>query len=288
MSVVALDVGGTKTLAMIVSAEVEPSATLRLATASGGAGALIAFLVDAIDQVSTAAQIDPGQISAVGVGMPGFIEPGSGVVRGAVNLGLGDDPVPVAMLLERACSVPTTVVNDVDAAALGAAHLLGATDLAYINIGTGVAAGLVLDGRLRQGRTGAAGEIGHWVVQEDGPICSCGQHGCLEVLVARAARDRHRLDRDARELRRVAHHLADAVLILALVVEPEVFVFGGGVVDGNPGLVEAVRDALSEREASSAFVGHLGLIERLRVLSGGESVGAIGAGLVALGAAGVQ
>ena len=87
----------------------------------------------------------------------------------------------------RATGVPTLVENDVNAAAFGASMVMGCADLAYLSIGTGVAAGLIFDGRLRRGAHGVAGEIGHLPVDPGGPACECGQRGCLETVASGAA-----------------------------------------------------------------------------------------------------
>ncbi len=99
----------------------------------------------------------------------------------AVNLGL-IEPADLGGLVGLRLGVPVRVENDLNAAALGAAALLGLPrgDLAFLAVGTGLAAGLLLDERLRRGAGGAAGEIGHVTYRPDGPRCRCGQRGCLE------------------------------------------------------------------------------------------------------------
>ena len=86
--------------------------------------------------------------------------------------------------LEARLGVPVAVENDVNVATLGAVALSGIRDLVYLSIGTGLAAGLVLDGTLRRGATGAAGEIGHVPIDPLGAVCQCGQRGCLETVAS--------------------------------------------------------------------------------------------------------
>ena len=119
--------------------------------------------------------------------MPGLVDVERGAVKHAVNLGVDGDWLPLGDLLADGSGVPVVVENDVNAATLGAAALSGADDLVYLSIGTGLAAGLVLDGRLRRGEHGAAGEIGHVPVDPTGVLCQCGQRGCLETIASGSA-----------------------------------------------------------------------------------------------------
>ncbi len=122
---------------------------------------------------------------AIGVGVPGRVDPAEGTVTLAVNLGWRDFPLKAA--LETRLGRPCIVENDARAAAIGL-HERGVLgdfdDLAYLAVGTGIAAGVVLDGTLHRGARGLAGEIGHAIADRDGPVCACGQHGCLEAFVS--------------------------------------------------------------------------------------------------------
>ena len=123
--------------------------------------------------------------------VPGDIDARTGIVRLAVNLDARD--LPLGASLSREFGVPCFVDHDARAAAAWLAARPGATgDLAYLSIGTGIAAGVVLDGQTLVGDNGLAGEIGHCVADPDGPMCPCGLRGCLEMIasgpaVARAA-----------------------------------------------------------------------------------------------------
>ena len=225
--------------------------------------------------------------------------PSTGTVRHAVNIGVGPEPVAIAERLRRATGVPTSVENDVNAAAFGASMVMGSADLAYLSIGTGLAAGLISDGRLRRGAHGVAGEIGHLPVDPRGPACECGQRGCLETVASGAAiarRWRSDSGRPAADLfaaaaagapaavalrDEVARHLATAVVILTLTVDPAVVVLGGGVAEAGPPLLEAVRAALAERARDSELLASLDLGDRLRLVPDALPVGAIGAALLA-------
>ena len=142
-----------------------------------------------------------------------------------------------------------------------------------MSIGTGLAAGLVTDGRLRRGARGAAGEIGHVPVDPDGPICPCGQRGCLETLASgsaiaalwpsadgvspgrRCSRRRRPVGQSAVAVRDAfAGHVASAVRLLVLTCDVEVVVLGGGVTDLGGDLLDAVVAALGRQAAGSPFL----------------------------------
>ena len=193
MVVAGLDVGGTKTLAAAVAVPGEPLdgaldgravvdgsivATVRRPTNIGSASVVLASITGALEAVAEAAGVAPGGFAGVGVGIPGLVDRGAGSVRHAVNLGLGDDPLPLAEHLGRLAGAPVVVDNDVNAAAVGAAAALSCTgDLAYLSVGTGVAAGFLLGGRIRRGAHGAAGEIGHLPVARAGRCASAASGG---------------------------------------------------------------------------------------------------------------
>jgi glucokinase len=300
--VAGLDVGGTKTLAVAVDAATGTVlATVRQPTGGGGVG-LLASTRAVLTALAAAAGLPADGFAAVGVGVPGLVDRAAGTVRHAVNLGLGADPVGLADHLAEATGTPVVVDNDVNLAALGGAVALGCRgDLAYLSVGTGLAAGFVLDGRIRRGAHGAAGEIGHLPVDPDGPVCECGQRGCLEVLASGAAiaarwpsgdgeitaaasllAAAEAGDPGAVALRdEVAGHLAGAVALLAQTVDPEVIVLGGGVAEAGAGLLDAVRDALRGRAARSPVLAAIDLAGRVALVPPGVPAGALGAAMLA-------
>ena len=232
------------------------------------------------------------------MGLPGLVDTEKGAVKHAVNLGLDGDWFFVGDLLGERLGVPVVVENDVNAASLGAAALSGADDLVYLSIGTGLAAGLVLDGRLRRGEHGAAGEIGHVPVDPGGALCQCGQHGCLETIASgsalaaawpsgdvppaqalfAAAQDGDPQAIAARD--RFATGVASAIRVLSLAVDPRTIVLGGGVAQLGDPLRVAVAAALLDQAASSPFLASLDLAGRLRVVPADYPVAAVGAALL--------
>jgi predicted NBD/HSP70 family sugar kinase len=297
---IGLDIGATKTLGVLVDAEGHVLEQVREATEPGPDGVVrTAELVVA----HLGAATDGAPASSVGLGIPGLVDVERGAVKHAVNLGVDGEWVPLRAELEARLGIPVAVENDVNVATLGAVALTGIRDLVYLSIGTGLAAGLVLDGVLRRGATGAAGEIGHVPTDPGGAVCQCGQRGCLEtvasgralaeawhaaapsgsdrppaqVLFAAAAAG----DPEAVRVRdRFAAGVADAVRTLCLAVDPTTIVLGGGVSHLGLPLVEAVSAALRAQAASSPFLASLDLAGRIRVVPDDQPVAAIGAALL--------
>src|SRR5262245_32843537 len=181
---IGLDIGGTKTLGVVVDRAGQVRAEVRAPTKPGAQGV-----------TETAARVVEELLAAteeplwgpIGIGVPGLVDTSRGAVKHAVNLGLDGDWLSLADQLGKRVGQRIAVENDVKAATLGAQALSGADDLVYLSLGTGLAAGLVLDGRLRRGVHGAAGEIGHIPVDPSGPLCQCGQRGCLETMASGSA-----------------------------------------------------------------------------------------------------
>ena len=308
-----LDIGGTKSLAVAVSvpattgggdaAVVEGSIVATVRRATEGGDAVLRSIADTLSELADAAGVAVDGFGAVGVGIPGLVDRQAGTVRHAVNLALGDEPLALADHLGDLARAPVVVDNDVNVAAVGAASALGCQgDLAYLSVGTGVAAGFVLGGRIRQGAHGAAGEIGHLPVDPSGPLCECGQRGCLEAVASgtaiakrwpsprsEAASAASELlaaaaagDGVAAEVRdEVAGYLAGAVALIAQTVDPQTIVLGGGVAEAGAPLLDAVVAALHARAERSPVLAALDLAGRVALVPEGVPAGALGAALLA-------
>ena len=293
---VGLDVGGTKTEVVAVDTEGVVAGRVRMAT-GWGPDAVTRTIVDGVRALGVEAGIDLGAVRSVGVGIPGQIEPGTARVVHAVNLGV--EELDLAAAVGPQLGVPVRVENDVKAAALGAYALHGGTGtMAYLNLGTGIAAGIVADGELWRGTRGAAGEVGHISVDPNGPVCRCGQRGCIEALAgggviaerwglsgALPVRDVFDAadagDTRALELRRdLARGVAAAVRVLVLTVDADVVVLGGGITAlGNRLLGDVVSELRASAEAS-AFMRSLRLEDRVELLPAGSPAAALGAALI--------
>lgn len=293
---VGLDVGGTKTDAVVVDARDRVLASVRLATLWGPVG-VVETVADAVAALGSLPGVDAAQFSSVGIGMPGQVRRGSGRVTHALNLGIAD--LDVAAAVAPRVGVPVHVENDVKAAALGAAALeQPGTSLAFLNLGTGVAAGIVLGGALWRGAGGSAGEVGHISIDPEGPLCRCGGRGCIEALAGGAAiadrwgRPAALPVRDvfdaadagdplAAAIRGdLARAVAAAVRILVLTADVERVVLGGGLTALADRMLPGVRVELERSAAASPFLRSLGLADRMRVLPAGSPAAAVGAAIV--------
>jgi glucokinase-like ROK family protein len=220
-------------------------------------------------------------MSAVGVGVPGPVIKEAGMVI-APPIMPGWDHFPIRKTLEEKWGCPVTLNNDAELGALGEWAYgagRGEKNIAYIKVGSGIGAGLVLNQQIYGGTTGAAGEIGHLTIDENGPLCNCGNHGCLEAFagghaiarqgqalaksgkrtllsniptekitafeVAEAAR---RGDLYAQEiLRRAGTAIGIAIAGLINLFNPSVVIIGGGVAQVGDILTTPIRQAVRER-----------------------------------------
>ena len=187
-----IDLGGTKIQAVVVDEEHKVLGSARRPTpTSGGPADVARELAVAITDAAREAKIEPDQLDGVGVGSPGTIEDGS--VLSARNLPDWEGSFPLASELQHAVGVPVKLGNDVQVAT-DAEFRLGAgrpyQSLLGVFWGTGVGGGLILAGQPWTGR-GAAGEIGHMVVEIDGARCTCGRRGCMEAYAGRGAMELH-------------------------------------------------------------------------------------------------
>jgi glucokinase len=293
---VGLDIGGTKTDAVAVGTDGTIVSRVRIAT-GWGPDAVTQTVLDAVRALAVDAGIDVAAIRSVGIGIPGQVEPGTARVVHAVNLGV--DELDLAAAVEPALGVPVRVENDVKAAAFGAYALHGGSgSMGYLNLGTGIAAGIVADGELWRGARGTAGEVGHISVDPNGPLCRCGQHGCIEAFAGGGAiaerwgrpsalpvRDvfdaAEQGDSLARELRRgLARGVAAAVRVLVLTADVDTVVLGGGVTALGDRLMADVAAELAESAEASPFMRSLQLDQRVELLPAGSPAAALGAALV--------
>jgi glucokinase len=195
--VAGVDLGGTKVQAVVVGSRAEVLGRAVAPTpAQGGPAAVTARIAAVILAAARSARVPAEEIAAVGIGSAGQVDMTAGVVVQAANLSGFDRPVPLAELVAKALGLDPGAValdNDVNAATL-AEHRVGAgrghDDLLAVFAGTGVGGALVLDGRLRRGPRGIAGEIGHIVVVDGGAPCPCGRRGCTEAYAGRVPMER--------------------------------------------------------------------------------------------------
>ena len=188
-NVVGVDMGGTKILSAVIDAEGNILGTAKVPTkAEEGTSVVIDRIANCIQKAIDESGVALDSIQAVGIGAPGPLDPATGVVIFAPNLGWRD--VPLKAELETRVGIPTFVDNDVNVGTLGE-HVFGAgkdvQNVVGIFVGTGIGGGIILQGELFHGASKTAGEIGHIIVKAGGPRCGCGTRGCLEALASRTA-----------------------------------------------------------------------------------------------------
>lgn len=293
---VGVDVGGTKIEAVLTDAAGTVLASARKAARKGGDE----VVEDAVAIVRQVAGMRFDEVRSVGIGIPGLVHRDTGRVENVVNLGI--ENLELGGRASGMLGLPVWVDNDVNAAALGAYGTLPDRlkhgRMAFVNLGTGLAAGFVRAGLVERGDTGALGEIGHLPVDPNRMACKCGQRGCLETVCSGGGLRRMwpvadpplpdilaRADGGDGEAERVLgialHALADVVQIVAQAADPSVIVIGGGVSRAGSPLLDALRGELRNREASSGFIAGLRLTERLRLADASIPIGALGASLIA-------
>lgn len=312
--VIGVDLGGTKLLA----GAVDPALNVHHRATRPARGADQAEVLDtvvaAICEIRDAIEGASGKVEAIGIGIPCLIDAERAVAVMAVNLPIVD--APFGDLLAERVGLPVFVDNDANVAMLaewrfGAAF--GARDAALLTLGTGIGGGLVVGGALQRGSQGAGAELGHMVVQADGPRCqgACPNHGCLEAMCSgtalvreagRIARERpesglgraladgrqisgplvtelaHEGDRAAIEaLALIGSWLGVGIANLVNMLNPDVVVIGGGVIAAGELLLEPARAVVAERALSPSR-------EHVRIVPArfGAESGMLGAAALAL------
>ncbi len=191
---VGLNLGQNKFIGAVVNLRGEIKETVEVEVHDDNGEKALELVYQILDQL-VHKKLKP--IVGIGVGAPGLINTGEGVVVNAVNLEWQD--LPLRDLLQARYKIPVTVLNDSQATAIGE-YVYGGehgpdSNLIVVNVKHGIGAGILVNGQLFQGDGGGAGEIGHVVVQQDGALCRCGKRGCLETVAsARAVVQRAQLD----------------------------------------------------------------------------------------------
>lgn len=265
----ALDIGGTKIDVLIVDDRLQTRAQLTRPTPTGSRAALCDGVVAALDAALDAAGAAATALTAIGIGAPGQVDTQRGAITLAVNLRL-DAPLALGPYLAARYGCPVALENDVRLAALGAFHFLyadrGVRDLAYVGVGTGVAAGLVLGGSLHRGVRGMAGEIGQMTLPGGGDSAESLEHAIAGPGITRRARALGLDVADAGGVYRraaggdpvaaalvgeVAALTATAVQWLILTYDVDVVVLGGGVTRPGDAYLQPLLDALARLAAAS-------------------------------------
>jgi glucokinase len=311
-----VDLGGTTVTCALATRAGEVRSEKTVPTESHeGPTAVLNRIAAVIDGLVAAAGSRP---EAVGVGIPGLVDVAAGVTKFLPNLPTQWRDVPAAQILADRIGRPVRLLNDVRAATLGELRFgrgQSVGTMAFFAVGTGIGGGVAIDGRLRLGPLGAAGELGHQTILPEGPRCGCGNRGCLETLASGPAiaaegvrlmksglapilhelvgGDAGRItpkemaaaaaagDRNVEEaILRAAEYLGIGAANVVVVLHPELVVLGGGVAEMGDILVERVRQVVRQRVGMFPTDGVR--IERSLL---GDKAGVLGA--VALAAEGV-
>jgi glucokinase len=303
---IGVDVGGTKVAAGVVDPDGKVIERLKRPTPAASPAQTEQVIVEVVAELR-----DRHEVTAVGIGAAGFVDESRSSVMFAPNLAWRDEPVKKRVEDRLGCAV--VVENDANAAAWAEARFGAARDhqhVILVAVGTGIGAGLVLDGRIYRGRWGAAGEPGHYRVVPDGRLCGCGNRGCWEQYVSGSAlvaeaRDFVRrspgaaarmlqlaggrpedldgpavtmaaMEGDAAAVRcfeTIGHWLGTGLADLAAVLDPGCFVIGGGVSEAGELLLRPARAAFATGLSGAA---HRPLAEIRGALLGPDA-GLIGA-----------
>ena len=256
-----------------------------VATLHGNPEATVASAAALAEEVCKAAGFPRDRLQAVGATVPGIVNVKSGQVALAPNLSWSE--VPMRDMLVQAFGVPVVVNNVTIAGAIAEGRVgvaKGVGSFVWTNVGTGVGAGIVIDGHVFAGTRGFSGEIGHCAVIDGGPLCTCGMRGCLETVVSgpaivRAAeaaveqgettllRGVSALDAaavaaaaragDAVSQRIFAHvgeYLGIGISYLVNILDPQMIVLGGGVMDAGDLLLEGTRESMARHSLRGARI----------------------------------
>lgn len=306
-AVIGVDLGGTNLRTALLNPAGDILAKHKECTlASEGHRRVIARLLKCITEQREKAMRQGLDVSAVGVGAPGVILSGEGVVVTSPNFPDWNN-LPLRRELETALSLPVVIENDANAAALGEQWRGAAKDvdsMVFLTLGTGVGGGIVNDGRIWGGAHGMAGEVGHMTLVPDGRKCGCGNSGCLEMYASsrgivmsyrdaappgtgngegsitsadiyRAANDGD--PRAVQVMQDMGRYLGIGIANLINILNPAMVVIGGGVKEAWPLFIESTRREVLRRAFSYPA-------ERTKIVPSvlGDDAGMVGAAALAL------
>jgi glucokinase len=292
--VIGVDLGGTKILAGVIDRESRIGRRIERPTPTSSTGDLISALESTVEEL-----LDPESIAALGFGIPGTIEQTRGRVVIAPNIPLVE--FDFRDWMHQRFGLPVGIDNDANAAAfaewaIGAGR--GTRHMVMLTVGTGIGGGLILDGKPYRGAVGAAAELGHTVIQHDGPTCQgvCMGRGHLESLASgtaatKAARELLGQDATAQDLidqtragnaeaasalTEIGQRLGSGIGSLVNIFNPEMVVVGGGFgIAGGDLLLDPARERV-QREALEPARDLARIVPAVL----GPDAGLVGAGLV--------
>lgn len=280
--VIALDIGGTKIAAAIVNANGHILSAVRQETPSGAAGDIIDAINGLIDKFLDLA-LEIGELAGIGLAVAGTINHKQGVVIQSPNLPFSN--IRIKSIVESKFGLPVFVDNDGNLAVLGENYYGAARkaqNVVGLTLGTGIGAGIIIDGCLYRGVTGSAAEIGHMVIQATGPQCTCGSYGCFEEMASgrallRITKERIKNDNESLIIRlsggnienitgpmiteaaqkgdriaidsfsEVGFWLGIGINNVINIFNPELIVLGGGMAEAGDLVLKPAREVVAER-----------------------------------------
>lgn len=310
---IGFDLGGTKMICALVDSKGSIVLRKREKTPSEKGGKAVSqAIIDLIKDVLVEGAVEPSALIGIGVAVPGIIDRDRGTVS-LTNIELEDYPLRDELKDEFGC--PVVVDNDVNAGTWAEycqlkpgkyRHVVG------VFVGTGIGGAIIINGALYNGATGNAGEIGHMIIMDGGPLCGCGQHGCLEAFASRTAMAKDAVvaaaqgripqlsDKTGSDIKkfkssvfekgmekglkpienivsRAAYHLGLGLANLAMILNPDAFIISGGFANrlGNKYL-EMVSKTMKEKSMK-----HIGTSVHLLLGALGDDAVPLGAALLA-------
>jgi glucokinase len=195
--ILGVDLGGSKILTAVVNSRGEMLSSDESTTpVTEGREVVIQSILESAQRALEQANVDISGLTAVGIGAPGLLNPETGMLFTSPNLS-GWRDVPLRDIMQERLGKRTFLINDANAAALGEFYFgaaRGVRNFIYITLSTGIGGGIIIDGKIYGGAIGAAGEVGHMTIDDEGPVCNCGNRGCWETLASGTA-----LAREARQ-----------------------------------------------------------------------------------------
>lgn len=305
-TIIGVDVGGTLLRAARYDEDLNQLERVEQPTrAERGVDVVLDRLYETIRQVLPE---DPDDLLGIGIALPGPLDAKNGILIAPPNLPIKN--TPIVALVEQNVAKPVFIGNDADLAGLaeftrGAGQ--GTSTMIYMTLSTGIGGGVIIDGKLRTGR-GQGGEVGHMVIEPDGPMCACGHRGHLEAVasgtaIARIARERLSAGEESSVRDRVNGELADVsarvvaeaaqagdamareiftqagryigahIASLMMLLHPDMFVLGGGLTKSGPLLFDPLHEAVRAHAMHPRYYENTPIV---RAQLGGE-VGLIGA-----------
>lgn len=254
--IIGIDLGGTKIAGVLVTPTGKVLMDVQVPTeAAKGKAQVINNIIKAIRMLIQSQKV---KTSCIGIGAPGPIIYNKGIVIEPPNLP-GWKKVNLKKILEKEFKLPVSVDNDANCAALAEA-VFGAgktkQNFIYMTVSTGVGGGIIIDRKLYRGMVGAAGEFGHMIIDPHGPLCGCGNHGCLEALASGSALKKkmgmdaisvelaaRQGDKQAQQaIEEMAHYLAIGIANLVNIFNPEMVIIGGGLSNMRELLLDPIRN----------------------------------------------